>query len=90
MIEQNVPDWVTEIKTYRKNVRQKESEERPAGGQRDHLMDATRYMALAEFKYIPPPPIEQAPNSVYAAFNSMWLGGKKKPQQNVINCGPAA
>jgi hypothetical protein len=91
VIEQHVPDWVREIKTYRKHVGRSEADERPATGQRDHLMDTTRYMAMAQFKYIPPPPPSQAPNSVFASFHTMWKGGQPKDKQGMsVTCGPAS
>jgi hypothetical protein len=51
----NTPNLQTEFKLYRKAVVKEEVQDKPADGQKDHAMDALRYLSASDLGYAPIP-----------------------------------
>lgn len=83
------PNFQQEIQMYRKTVTKEETQEKPAGGQRDHLMDDLRYAAIHGCEYVPPADLSLVapPSAVYTAFQEQWQKTASAPHDNSIHCG---
>lgn len=82
------PNFQQEIQMYRKTVTKEETQEKPAGGQRDHLMDDLRYASMNGCEYVPPADISTVAHSpVYEAFQNQWKSAAKAPTDNSFHCG---
>lgn len=89
VVVENVPNWVREIKTYKKKITRAAVEDTPASGQRDHLMDCTRYGAMANFRYVPPKPVEIKNSPVYDFYlNHIKRQDPRDPKS--VYMGPGA
>ena len=55
VIKHQCPNFVTEIQLYRKQLVKDEASDKPASGQKDHLMDDARYAALDGCAYVAVP-----------------------------------
>jgi hypothetical protein len=85
-----VPNWVSEIQMYRKYIVKEEAKDKPAGGQKDHLMDAMRYLVMANPEYVPPPdPMLFMPDDrVMHAFKTHHQRQGQQPQTPfTVHCG---
>lgn len=51
----NTPNLQTEFKLYRKHIVKDEVQDKPADGQKDHAMDALRYLCSSDLEYKPVP-----------------------------------
>jgi hypothetical protein len=54
-----------------------EAQDKPAEGQRDHLMDCLRYLAVVNPEYVKPEPGKLTQSPAYAAFQE-WQKGEKQ------------
>jgi hypothetical protein len=84
-----VPNFCQEITIYRKAVTREETQEKPAGGQRDHLMDDLRYAAMHGCEYFEPPDLSAVlPESgVYRAFREWRQTPEPPAEQPTFHCG---
>jgi hypothetical protein len=55
VVKHQCPNFVGEIQLYRKLLVKDEASDKPAGGQKDHLMDDARYAALDGCEYVAVP-----------------------------------
>ncbi|MCH2125930.1 MAG: hypothetical protein MK165_14145 [Pirellulaceae bacterium] len=84
-----VPNWVSEIKAYRKHILKDSVEDRPASGQKDHAMDAMRYGALGDFTYVPPPQqVPEGTSPIVDQFHRIMRPAKKEAADQSWNMGP--
>lgn len=84
-----VPNWVDEIERYRKQVTKEETKDKPADGQRDHLMDTTRYAAMHGCEYIEP--VDRTkfldPGGAYRVFQSWQEDRQPAEGPPTFHCG---
>lgn len=88
-----VPNWVSEIQMYKKYLVRDEAKDKPAGGQKDHLMDATRYLIMANPEYVPVPDLMKfmPDDPVMLAFKTHHQRQGQKPQTPLtVHCGVGA
>jgi hypothetical protein len=79
VVVQAVPNWHSELKLYKKAVTRDNVKDEPASGQRDHLMDTTRYAAMAEFRHIRYDPSSQ-PDSPHYSVLARLFGKRSSPK----------
>jgi hypothetical protein len=70
VIGHKLPNFIMEVEAYQKHFEKEEARDKPATGQRDHLMDDLRYAAMHGCPYVPPPDATNflPPDPVYLAF----------------------
>lgn len=78
------PNLQTEFKLYRKAVVKEEVQDKPADGQRDHLMDALRYLAAGDLTYQPIPA-----GMAFMGQDATWQQFQKWKQQFAGSGQPA-
>ncbi len=68
------PHFLDEVRGYRKAITQDEAKDKPADGQKDHMMDVLRYAAAHGLPYVPVTVKFQdpEPGSTYERFKSFW------------------
>jgi hypothetical protein len=89
IVQANCPNWIRECQMYRKHIQKNEAQDKPAAGQRDHLMDMTRYAAQHGLQWVAPEvPVATAGNQ-YEHFRNLWKkdSGEGEPASFTIGVG---
>lgn len=73
IVGHKLPNFLMEIERYEKYFEKDEARDKPATGQRDHLMDCLRYLAMRGCEYVPPPDAATflPPDPVYLGFQRL-------------------
>lgn len=90
VVHKMCPKFLDEIRGYRKAITQDEAKDKPADGQKDHLMDVLRYAAAHGLPYVPVTVKFQdpEPGSTYERFKSFWQ--RSAPQTASASFGAGA
>lgn len=82
---------LNELQLYQKHFVKDEAQDKPAGGQRDHLCDTLRYLAMHGCAYKLPPDARffTPPDPVFLAFQSHQNQGKQPTNGSAV-CGAGA
>lgn len=88
VVTDNVPNMLSEIELYQKEMSNEIIMDKPASGQVDHAMDCLRYAAADGLPYFAPPEnVTVADSSAYSQF--MRLSGANNPKEREqFQCGP--
>lgn len=82
----STPNWHSELRLYKKAVTRDDVKDEPASGQRDHLMDTTRYAAMANFRFVQYEP-SQHPESPHYSVMAKLFGKKKSSGTGAVFMG---
>lgn len=90
VVAETTPKLQEEFQLYKKHVAGDETQDKPAEGQRDHLMDCLRYLAVINPEYVKPVPGKLDPSPAYTAFQEWQSGEAKSGETFYMGAGVAS